>query len=50
MRIMILKMIMIMLMSRQCLGGTESEQNVKWEGGERGAFVGFTKQGIGKNN
>ena len=45
MRIMILKM-----MSRQRLGGTESEQNVKWEGGERGAFVGFTKQGIGKNN
>ena len=35
MRIMILKMIMIMLMSMQCLGGTESEQNVKWEGGER---------------
>ena len=46
MRIMILKMIMIM----QSLEGTESEQNVKWEGGERGAFVGFTKQGIGKNN
>ena len=46
MRIIILKMIMIM----QSLGGRESEQNVKWEGGERGAFVGFTKQGIGKNN
>ena len=29
-------MIMMMLMSRQSLGGTESEQNVKWGGGERG--------------
>ena len=48
MRIMILKMIMMMLMSRQSLGGTESEQNVKWEGGERGHLWDLQSRALAK--
>ena len=43
MRIMILKM-----MSRQRLGGTESEQNVKWAGGERGHLWDLQSRALAK--